>query len=380
MSPANPESLLIVSEELARTLRDARSAFEVFAEGEEGTVVLENCAGHLHAAGGALQIAETYGASLLAEEMEETCRYIRAQRRRDGPAEEGLDALSRAMVQLPAYIERIVAGGKDVPLVLLPLLNDLRAARACPLMSESTLLLLNVGVSDLAPDAEEYLIKPQPSGEDIAEVSGKIRPQFQLGLLGWIKGDDDSASIAKMATAARHLEQAAAAAEVHQLWWVVGGVLEALQDGGLETGVSLKRLMGQADREIKELHKLGEDQYAQQVPRELINNLLYYVARSKGGGERVDTIRKAFNLSDLAPGDEQVEVLRESLSAPSVKLMKTVANAIREDLAKAKDVLDIYVRTGMDDTEELAPQVGLLRKISDTLGVLGLGSLRESVQ
>ena len=71
---------------------------------------------------------------------------------------------------------------------------------------------------------------------------------------------------------------------------------------------------------------------------------------------------------------------RQSLAAPSVKLMQTVAAAIREDLARVKDVLDIYVRTGMERVEELAPQIDLLKKIGDTLGVLGLGDLREIVQ
>src|SRR5205807_2608581 len=68
------------------------------------------------------------------------------------------------------------------------------------------------------------------------------------------------------------------------------------------------------------------------------------------------------------------------LSAPSVKLMQTVAAAIREDLSKVKDVLDIFVRRGAVQPQELSPQVELLRKIGDTLGVLGLGELRASVQ
>ena len=115
-------------------------------------------------------------------------------------------------------------------------------------------------------------------------------------------------------------------------------------------------------------------------PTELINNLLYYVARARPAGPRASAIRAAFNLSDLVPGDAQVEQARQSLSAPSVKLMQTVANAIREDLGRVKDVLDIFVRTGMERVEELAPQLELLKKIGDTLGVLGLGDLREIVQ
>ncbi|TLY64580.1 MAG: hypothetical protein E6K45_11530, partial [Gammaproteobacteria bacterium] len=63
-----------------------------------------------------------------------------------------------------------------------------------------------------------------------------------------------------------------------------------------------------------------------------------------------------------------------------MKLMQTVAAAIREDLSKVKDVLDIFVRRGAAQPQELSPQVELLRKIGDTLGVLGLGELRASVQ
>ncbi len=79
-----------------------------------------------------------------------------------------------------------MVGGRDIPLVLLPLLNDLRAARNRPLLSESTLLLLDTGVTR---EEVAALIKPQPNGEDIAAIAKSLRTRFQLGLLGWIKGD-----------------------------------------------------------------------------------------------------------------------------------------------------------------------------------------------
>ena len=46
---------------------------------------------------------------------------------------------------------------------------------------------------------------------------------------------------------------------------------------------------------------------------------------------------------------------------------------------RVKDVLDIFVRTGMNKSSELVPQLELLKKISDTLGVLGLGELRGDI-
>ena len=167
---------------------------------------------------------------------------------------------------------------------------------------------------------------------------------------------------------------------MYQLWWGVTVVIEALLDGGLEPSVSLKRLMGQADREMKRLALVGEDKYALQPPIELVNNFLYYIARATKAGARVAAVRATFDLSELVPGNEQVAFARESLGAPGAKLMKTVSQAICDDLARVKDVLDIYVRTGMEHVEELVPQIELLKKIGDTLGVLGLGELREIIQ
>jgi len=371
------ESLQLVGEELLVTFDDVRTTLEQYADGGASPRSIERCVKLLHAANGALRLTETYGASLLAEEMEGTCHHLSKLSADDSRSDEALEALSRAAIQLPAYVDLIINGGRDIPLVLLPLLNDLRAARGRPLLSESTLLLLNIGSAD---GQRRELETRVASGENIVELCKSARPRFQLALLGWIRGDNTDSNLQKIAEVAERLENAAVTGEAHQLWWVVGGVIEALLEGGLETSVALKRLMGQVDREMKRLPLLGEDKYAENSPTDLVNNLLYYIARSTKTGQRGGAIRAAFNLSDLIPGDDQVEIAREGLAAPSAKLMTTVAQAIREDLARVKDVLDIYLRTGMQHVEELTPQIELLKKIGDTMGVLGLGDLRETIQ
>ena len=372
---ARAGSFHAVGEQIAVTLRDAHAALEGYAEGDSNLRELERCAGHLHSVRGALQVASVYGAGLLADEMESTCRFLLDSSQSGGAVDEGIEALSRAMVQLPSYVERIMEGGRDIPLVMLPLLNDLRAARGKPLLSESTLMLLNG--EPLA--AAEHPLQPLSDSGAVSLDVAKLRPQFQLGLLGWIKGAETDRNLQRMTAVAAQLEAGAVSQEQHRLWWVVGGVLEALVDSGLDASIALKRLLGQVDREIKRLQQSGADEFTADPPTDLVNNLLYYVARATSNGDRVAAIKSAFHLGEVAPDDEQVDEMRESLAAPSPQLMKTVAGAISEDLGRAKDVLDIYVRTGMEDSTELEAQVAVLRKISDTLGVLGLDRLREAV-
>jgi chemosensory pili system protein ChpA (sensor histidine kinase/response regulator) len=365
-----------VGRELNVTLGEARNALENYVEQPGNVSLLNRCAAELHQVQGVLKVLEIYGAALLAEEMEQVARYLVASSGEHKNQAESLDALMRAMVQLPSYLERVLAGGRDLALVLLPLLNDLRAVRGSSLLSEGTLLL------NLKSDRQAQPAAPA-AGEaplNIEQWGRRLRPRFQLGLVGLIRGERHDQNLKMLAEVAHKLEQAATRQPVFQLWWVIGAVIEALQEHGLSGGVSIKRLLGLADREIRRLYEQTESRYAQSPAVDLLNNLLYYVGRAESNGPRVTAVRASFRLNELLPIDDAVDQERESLSAPSVKLMQTVAAAIREDLGKVKDVLDIFVRRGSGQPQTLAPQVEMLHKIGDTLGVLGLGELRASIQ
>ncbi len=377
MTESAPQGFEFVGRELNVALGEARTALEAYVEQPGNVSLLERCGGELHQVQGVLRVLEIYGAALLAEEMEQVATYLAANDGEYKNQAESLDALMRAMVQLPGYLERVLAGGRDLALVLLPLLNDLRSVRGSALLSEGTLLLLN-----LKSDRQAQPQPVAPGGEalSVEQWGRRLRPRFQLGLVGWIRGDRPEQNLAALAEVAQKLEQVAARQPVFQLWWVVGAVVEALQEHGLAGGVSIKRLLGLADREIKRLYELGEARYAQAPAVDLLNNLLYYVGRAESKGPRVTAVRASFRLNELLPMDDVIDQERENLSAPSVKLMQTVAAAIREDLDKVKDVLDIFMRRGSDQPQSLTPQVEMLRKIGDTLGVLGLGELRAAVQ
>jgi chemosensory pili system protein ChpA (sensor histidine kinase/response regulator) len=372
----NEQALHLVARELAATLNEVRIALEAAAETPADKAPVAKAASLMRDARGVLRVVEVYGAALLAEEMEHSARWLAGNDTDARQFVDGLDALMRSSVQLPTYLERVLGGGRDLALVLLPLLNDLRAVRGAPLLSEGTLLSLNLS-SEKAPTRRG----PQPGDQalTVPQWARRLRTRFQAGLLALIRGEDPDQGVEVLLDVASRMETVATTVAVYQLWWVIGALLDALQAGGLAASVTVKRLLGHADRELKRLYAQGEQKYAEAPPIELLNNLLFYVARAETKGERIDAVRGSFRLDELLPIDESVEQERESLSAPSVRLMRTVAAAIKEDLGRVKDALDLYTRKG-GPPEELAPQVDLLKKIGDTLAVLGLGSVREQVQ
>ena len=374
------QSLDLVSGELTATLEEARVQLEEFVDGRGDGQTLARCADLLHLSHGALKLAEVDGAALLAEEMEETCRYLDTASDQDA-VDEGIGTLIRAMVQLPAYVERLLSGGRDVASILLPLLNDLREHCGKPQLSEGTLVLLNkASLASVERRAEPAAIIPEEDVQAFRQIVGGLRQEFQSSLLGWFRDEDSAEDLAELTRVSRDLEKATSVESARQLWYVLTGVLEALQDGGLEATVPLKRLVGQADRQLKRLMDLGEVAFADAPPVELLNSLLSYVARAAGDGERLRAIRATFELTEIVPGEDRLAEASQNLAGPSVKLMRAVAEAIKEDLGGVKDALDIFVRTGMEHTVDLEPQLEMLRKISNTLGVLGLADSRDDIQ
>src|SRR6202046_2203305 len=185
MTDISSQTLHIVATDLAARLSDARASLEAYAERPDQRVLLEKCADQLHSAHGVLRLVEVYGAALLAEEMEHVTRYLLSSGNDQKRQIDGLDALMRAMVQLPTYLERVLSGGRDLALVLLPLLNDLRSVRGSPLLSEGTLLLLNLKSDQNA--APQSLTQGEQSISG-AQWARRLRPRFQIGLFGSLPG------------------------------------------------------------------------------------------------------------------------------------------------------------------------------------------------
>ena len=255
MSEIATQTLELVGREINATVGEARAAVEAFVEQPDNVSLLERVTADMHQVQGVLRLLEIYGAALLAEEMEQVTRYLVATSAERKNQAEALDALLRALVQLPGYLERVIAGGRDLALVLLPLLNDLRAVRGSPLLSEGTLLLLN-----LKSDRQATPVAPAPGEQPltIEQWARRLRARFQVGLIGWIRGERIDQNLEILAAVAHKLEQVATRQPVFQLWWVTGALVEALRERGIEGGVSIKRLLGLADREVKRLYEEGE--------------------------------------------------------------------------------------------------------------------------
>ncbi|MGD8568721.1 MAG: Hpt domain-containing protein [Gammaproteobacteria bacterium] len=364
-----------VKDEIQESLKQTHQALEAYVENPDDSTQIRFCATYLHQIYGTLQMVEIYGGALLAEEMELLTNAI--SQGKVSRKEDAYDVLMRAILQLPAYLEHLENGQQDMPVILLPLLNDLRTARGEHLLSENAFFSPDLSVT---PPAEARK-KTDKEPADVQQYAKKLRPVYQAALVRWYRDMNPPEALKKLSIVLRELLNSAQTESATRLWWVASGIMEGLQDKGLETSNSIKQLMGhQIDRQIKRVVDSGERILDDDPPVELLKNLLYYVATSTSQGEKTRQIKAAFNLEHLLPGSVDVNEAFAQLRGSNADLMQSVSSVIKEDLLNVKDQLDIYVRTTDKPVTDLEPLAGHLNRISDTLAMLGLGDLHKIIQ
>ncbi|HYQ23901.1 Hpt domain-containing protein [Stenotrophomonas sp.] len=126
-----------VKPELDETLRQVRNEVEYFVEDPADGSRMRICAGYLHQVQGTLRMVELYAPAMVAEELEQLA--VAVGEGRVAERDEACATLMRGSVLLPDYLERLQNGHRDIPIVLMPLLNEIRAARGEEGVNDSVL-------------------------------------------------------------------------------------------------------------------------------------------------------------------------------------------------------------------------------------------------
>src|SRR5687768_16068523 len=231
-----------IKPELDETLRQARHEIEAFAEDPSDTSRMRFCAGFLHQVHGTLRMVELYAPAMVAEEMERLARALQDGGSTIGDRDEACGVLMRGVVLLPDYLERLQGGHKDIPIVLLPLLNELRAARGETGLSESVLF---------APDLDRPLPATLPAPTPLPRQSRQLVAAQQLtalreALAAWPE-DGGPASTGAISQAIEGLLESADHEPTRRMLWVAASVATALHDGALPPTRALRHAFGSVE-------------------------------------------------------------------------------------------------------------------------------------
>ena len=361
-----------VKGDIAETLKQARSALDAYVETHDDDA-LNECLAGIHQVHGALQMVEFYGAALLAEEIEELALALQAGH--VGQRDESIRLLQQALGQLPLYLDRVHSARRDLPLVVLPLLNDLRSARGESLLSETSLFSPQLLLIEPLP--EQALA--QRATPDLHEQLRQWRHLLQQALAGLLREDHGPSNLEDMARVFARLEALCQGAPLLPLWQVTSALVEGMLTGVVANSPALRSLLKASDKQLKRLLVQGVNGINQPAPDELLKSLLFYVAKVTRPTPRMQSLKERYGLDEALPDSAVVDAERARLAGPDRNAMGSVLGALCEELVRVKERLDLFVRSDRQHTQDLDPLLAPLRQIADTLAVLGFGQPRKVI-
>ncbi len=365
-----------VRKEINNTLDQAKQGLESFVEDNQDLTQMQFCINCLHQVQGTLQMLGFDGASRLVLEMEHLAENLAKGSEEQSPM--SFEVLMRAMLQMPGYLERIESGQKDLPVVLVPLINEVRLVSNLPPVNEKD--FFSADTSTVVPPKPVETTSEKDKSISFQENSRKLRAHFQKGLTGIIRGKNVKDCLTRIHKVLLRLESLTEGQNVSRLWWVADGFIFSIAEKSLYKEKEVHLLLGQIDKQIKRLADQGDVALNDEIPAQLLSKLLYFVARSNSKNKRIISLKKEFNLLEALPESHSVKEQQEQLARPDATAMAKVVEAIGEELDSVKDQLDLFVRAEAKDPAQLQALYDSLNRIADTLTILELPIPRDVIR
>lgn len=357
--------------ELEPMIEQARELFAQYTQSADGGE-LSSCRELCRQIWGVLDVLGASGANMLGKELVALLDAL--IQRKVSNLQAAQEAAAEGLIQLSEYLKHLQDGYADLPMVVLPTLNNLRAARDAGLLSEHLVFLPETGHANNEQIGTDEFIALTP--ERRQQICTKLRFYFQKALLGWFKGEQPQRMLQITAKISHNLLVLSQTQRLRALWWISSALSEALEQGKLEHSVAVKMLMGRLEREIRHFGEAGETHFNQTLPDELLKNLLYYLGLAESGSTQVDKVKTAYRLDMYLPQGETLAQLRQHYATPGRDLWHTVANSVIDELKNLQAILEAM----QDETRQPQLLIQLTEKtehLANTLDIIGLTQAAE---
>ncbi|TVP55710.1 MAG: response regulator [Halomonadaceae bacterium] len=359
--------------EIQETLKQGQQALEGFAEHRDDSARLRFCLNYLHQVHGTLRMVELPGAAMLAGEMESLAQALLNETL--DLTDERISILMQGILKLPRYLDTLDSSADDFPLVLLPLLNEFRAARAEPLLSDSTLFSPNLEPARMEVPAS---INKRLQDPDVLVNLGKLQQMFRFGIKGLANNDHVESHLGYLDKVITRLIRLCQKTPSGELWLAAGAFVDSLKGGYNRLGAATRTLLEELDVQLSKLVNEHVDALQQPLPVPLMKNLLYYVARAaEQDSPRVQTLISRYHLHAAMPSAQVLASARERAAGPDRDAIHSVVVALGEELTHLKDQLDLFVRNKQRHNRDLEELLPGLHQVANTLSLLSLTIPRE---
>ena len=243
---------------------------------------------HLHQVSGALRMVGLESVARVSGAVEKLVETL--GRREIKMSDEVTNAVRRAIAALSEYLDGLLRGRPNRPLVLYPAYRAVLGATGSDNVSELDLFYPNLAQRPTFSEGAA----PR-TGVELVTLLTLKRAEFQRGLVNLLRGKDFRPALRAMLATLVTIE-AIQTEQTRILWWIAVGFLDGLADSPTAPDPVQKRLCARIDLQIERCAK-GADP----PPERLMRELLFAIAHMRPTTERIRDIQEAYCLASLLP-------------------------------------------------------------------------------
>jgi hypothetical protein len=378
MAPFN-----MVKGEIDVTLLDAERAIQKYMEDATDVSSLSTAIELLTQLLGVMRIISLDGAAFLIQDMLLLANSLLEKRVVEGQVDAALAVLGQSMIMLGHYVSFIHVRQKNLSILLVPTLNEIRRLLGLLFVSE-----LDFAGFTIPTQHASDLFSRMPSDKvAVAEIPvrcRRLRSMYQVGLLGIIREQNKLTNLKIIYRAIERIARICGDVPLTRLWWVAAGSIQAFITGDVELTVARKIILRKIDTQLKKLVNEGVSFLNQQPPDDLFHDCMYVLAVSQSVPGLIDDLKNAYSLIEYPYKDSELRQEYLQMNGPSGSVIATVVMGLQEELLQIRETVEIGASGIAVETKHFSDASEALTRIVSTLVMLGLADaaaiLKKQVQ
>ena len=370
----NPNALRMVRDELAATINKASADFEAWVVDNSDPEPLRQSVAEMRQTGGTLRLLEMKGSAMLADQLSAVLAALA-----DGSLQQServVNTLTQALFILPRYLEYVAIRQAELPLLVLPYVNELRGLIREPLIHEyecyqASLPLTGMMMTHGEPAQIDTLLATMP----------RFRHMYQAGLLKIMQSDRGAK--AAFLLVSRPVERIARLLGEHphaEIWQMAQAVIESMQYGHLTLNYTRKRLLAELEKLMRKMQTTGSEVLAGWPPETLKKELLFLLTLSSYQSPLMQSLQQAYQLPQNLKTDKKLAEERQLMQGPSLDTFESVIKVLQEELRQCKDILEVASQNASILAEDFTLLLETVKRVADTLGIINLTGPRTMLQ
>ncbi len=347
-----------VTNELEEILRQARGALEAYVTDSNDSTKLRSTLTHCHQIHGTLSMVQLHNLAAMAQEMEAVAQALVNQSTPNEHA--ALEVLMAALLQMSALLDRVNQIKSDiVDVALEPIKVELQRVRG-PVTGAA---LETTAANDVNGEAA---FANRVSRDEFDQLLTKLSKMFRVAVLNVVRDTETDKNITFLSQIGQRIHKISEHSARQNFWQQCSAVFEALLEGSLTVSTRLKQLLVEIDKEVVALAETGPKALDSHAPPQLSSDIRQILEPCESKLAMLLELQKQW-ASELKTPQQLAQM------GPDRDTMRSVVEALLEELGSIKDYLDLYLRSADRDDVELRQALPVFKRVIDTILILGLG-------